>query len=667
MSVDLKRFHATFFAESHEGLDSMEADLLRLERDGAEKELLDAIFRAIHSIKGSAGSLGFQAVAEFTHQLESVLDDIRQGRRHVGSRTAGLLLSSVDCVRTLLRDAEKSKAPDKAAQKAMQDILAGLIEQGQAPAREESSGQRASFQEVAQMRQVRIGFKPHPRFFHSGNDPLRLFRALEVLGEFKANVDLRGVPGPREFDPECCYLAWNLELRTDAPREQIVDVFEWVKDECDFEYAEGEQGSAPVKEALKKAERRKNERRREERRQVERRAADAEVAELRSGSIHVSTEKVDELVNLVGELVITRTILRDVAENFSMSRLERLMDALSQLERNTRDLQQSVMAVRMLPVSFLFGRFTRMVRDYCQASGKNIALEISGEQSEIDKTVIERLVDPLTHLVRNSLDHGVELPQARRAAGKSEAATLTLHAEHKGGNIEIHVSDDGRGLDFEKIRAKAVERGLLAPDQFPDEAALTEFIFAPGFSTADTVSDLSGRGVGLDVVRRNLIELNGNVEVVSRKGEGATFVIRLPLTLAILDGMSVAVGGENYIIPLSFIVECAQPAPGAVKSIAGRGFVFDVRGEYVPFVALGQLLNVGGATDSTAGIVVLLEAEGKKVAVLVDALLNQDQVVIKSLEANYRKVPYVAGATILGEGRVVLILDVNALVRSARG
>jgi two-component system chemotaxis sensor kinase CheA len=396
-----------------------------------------------------------------------------------------------------------------------------------------------------------------------------------------------------------------------------------------------------------------------------RRAADVE--DQFATSIHVGTDKIDKLVNLVGELVINRTILRDLAENFSMGRLEQLRAALAQLERNTRDLQENVMAVRMLPVSFVFGRFARLVRDFCQSNGKKVDLKISGEQSELDKTVIEKLVDPLTHLVRNALDHGIETPEVRRAAGKPETATLALHAQHKGGSIEIHVLDDGQGLNLEKIRARAVETGLIAADSTPDEAALKEVIFAPSFSTSDSVSDLSGRGVGLDVVRSNIASLGGSVEVSSRRGEGATFVLRLPLTLAILDGMSVGVGSDTYIIPLSFILECIQPQPGQAKTISGQGAVFEVRGEYVPFIELGRLLNTGGAAGVDSGIVVVLEAEGKKVAMLVDSLLSQDQVVIKSLETNFRKVPYIAGAMIMGEGRVVLILDVNAVVRSARG
>jgi two-component system chemotaxis sensor kinase CheA len=668
MSVDLKRFHATFFAESYKGLDRMEADLLRLERDGADEELLNSIFRAVHSVKGSGGSLGFREIAEFSHELESVLDEIRKGRSSVTPRTSELLLSALDCLRSLLRDAERERPPDEARRTVMRDVLSELVDEA-GPETSREAAESTSHEPARAApgnRRIRISFRPHPRIFHSGNDPLRLFRALAELGEFEAKADLDGLPDLRHFDPECCYLTWTLELRTDAPREQVLDAFEWVKDECKLDYAELDASAAPEAGSAPLPQRRKLDRRQQERRVSGRRTADLGTQEQFATSIHVSTEKVDKLVNLVGELVINRTILRDLAENFSTSRLEQLTAALALLERNTRDLQESVMAVRMLPVSFVFGRFTRLVRDFCQSSGKRVDLQISGEQSELDKTVIEKLVDPLTHLVRNALSHGIEMPEVRRAAGKPEIATLALHAQHKGGSIEIHIRDDGQGLNFDKIRSRAIEQGLIAAGSEPDEAALTEVIFAPSFSTSDSVSDLSGRGVGLDVVRRNLASLGGNVEVISRHGEGATFVLRLPLTLAILDGMSVGVGSETYIIPLSFIIECIQPEPGQAKSISGRGAVFEVRGEYVPFIELGRLLNTGGAAGVDSGIVVVLEAEGKKVAMLVDSLLSQDQVVIKSLEANYRKVRYIAGAMIMGEGRVVLILDVNAVVRSVR-
>ncbi len=373
----------------------------------------------------------------------------------------------------------------------------------------------------------------------------------------------------------------------------------------------------------------------------------------------------DELVNLVGELVITHTMLKQIGTNFELDRLPQLEAALIQLERNTRDLQQRVMAIRMLPVSFAFGRFARMVRDLSQQLGKEVRLEVTGEQSELDKTVIEKLIDPLTHLVRNALDHGIEPADERVRNGKPPVATLRLHAEHKGGNIIVEVSDDGRGIDHAKVGAKARQMGLIAPDAEPSEDELTGLIFVPGFSTAGSVSDLSGRGVGLDVVHRNITELGGALQVDTRPGQGTTFTIRLPLTLAIVEGMSFAVGGHTYIIPMSFILECLQPESRSIKTVAGQGCVVEVRGQYLPILDLAKLLGIADARGTQDGILLLLEANGKKVALLVDALLDQDQVVIKSLEANFRKVAYVAGATILGDGRVALILDANALVRVA--
>jgi two-component system chemotaxis sensor kinase CheA len=404
----------------------------------------------------------------------------------------------------------------------------------------------------------------------------------------------------------------------------------------------------------------KTDRRREARRQEDR-----EPGEGRATSLHVNTEKVDELVNLVGELVITHTMLKQLTSNFEMDRVLQLESAVTQLERNTRDLQQRVMAIRMQPVSFVFGRFGRLVRDVSHQLGKQVELRITGEQSELDKTVIEKLTDPLTHLVRNALDHGVEPPQERRLNGKPETAVLALHAEHKSGNIMIEVRDDGRGIDLQKVHDKAVQQGLIGAHEELDETQLQKLLFLPGFSTAQTISDLSGRGVGLDVVRRNIDELGGTLEVSSQRGLGTAFIIRLPLTLAILDGMSVSVGDQVYIVPMIFIIECLQPEAGAIKTVAGRGCVVEVRGSYVPMVELHKLFGIASTLKAEQGILLLIEADGNKVALLVDALLGQDQVVVKSLDANYRKVQYITGATILGDGRVALILDVAAVVRVA--
>ena len=389
------------------------------------------------------------------------------------------------------------------------------------------------------------------------------------------------------------------------------------------------------------------------------------IYQARSDILHVGRAKLDGLMNAVGELVITKTILKQILSDLVHDGAGRLDEVMQELEHHARDLQDSVMAIRMQPMSFAFGRFARLVRDLCQSSGKLVTLRVSGEASELDSTVIEKLVDPLTHLVRNALDHGIEAPAERVAAGKLETAALTLHAEHRGGNIEIVVGDDGRGINRERVKAKAVQLDRMSADETLSDEQVSELIFSAGFSTAEKVNELSGRGVGLDVVRKNVAELNGSIKVESEPGRGTRFIIRLPLTLAIVDGMRVGVSDETYILPLGSIVECIRPGAASIRPIAGQGHVVEIRGEYLPLVALGELFGIP-AYGPEQGIAVVLEADGSRIALLVDALLGQEQVVIKTLEANYRKVSCVAGATILGEGRVVLILDVAALVRSGR-
>lgn len=383
-------------------------------------------------------------------------------------------------------------------------------------------------------------------------------------------------------------------------------------------------------------------------------------------SIRVSVGKVDNLVNLVGELVITQAMLAETVSNVDAALHERLVNGLAQLERNTRDLQESVMSVRMMPISLVFSRFQRVVRDSAVKLHKKVQLKIIGESTELDKGLIEKISDPLTHLVRNSLDHGIELPVERIAKGKDPQGTITLRAAHQGGSIIIEVSDDGAGLNRERILAKAREKGMPVSDSMSD-ADVWQMIFAPGFSTADVVTEVSGRGVGMDVVKKNIESISGRIEITSRHGQGSTMTIRLPLTLAILDGLSIAVGDQIYIVPLGFISESLQPDPADLKEISGQGEVVHVRGEYLPLIALHKLFNIQPRiTNPAEGILVLLETDGKKVALFVDELVGQHQVVIKSLETNYRKVPGVSGATIMGDGRVAMIVDVGALVKLAQ-
>jgi two-component system chemotaxis sensor kinase CheA len=652
MTLDLTRFHESFFTECIEGLDATEAHLLALESGGEgpeREERLNAVFRGFHSIKGAAGSLGFKAVADFTHHVEEFLDRWRKGTAAIDRAGLDTILACIDHARVLLRGAKSGT--DEGAERSAELIQA----LGSLSAPKASSDEPAPIPDEATW--YRIRFKPGPEAFRRGNDPLRLLRVLADMGILRSKADLSAIPTGEGFDPECCYLAWDLELETRAAMAELEEVFAWVRDEAEI-----------LIEPLRRqrSERRRLDRRQAERRVGSRRSEEPPLAEeLRTDRLHVSRDKIDEMMNLVGELVITKTMMKQAASSLDAEGAARLESVLGQLERNTRDLQSSVMGIRMLPMTHAFGRFTRLVRDTGQRLGKDVRLEVTGGEAELDKSMIEKLVDPLTHLVRNALDHGIETPAERRSRGKPASALLRLHAQHRGGHIEILVSDDGRGIDPARIEARAREVGLLREGETVTLERATEIIFEPGFSTAAEVSELSGRGVGLDVVRKNISALNGSLGVETTPGKGTNFLIRLPLTLAIIDGMLVTVGDEAYIVPLAYIVECLQPETSSLKSIAGRGMLVEVRGRYLPLLELGRLTG-GAGVPYAQGLLMVLEAEGNQVALLVDALVGQEQVVIKSLESNYRKVPFIAGATILGEGRVVLILDVASLVRSAR-
>jgi two-component system, chemotaxis family, sensor kinase CheA len=478
---------------------------------------------------------------------------------------------------------------------------------------------------------------------------------LAQLGELHSTVDLSALPSIESFVPTTCYLAWRITLETDASPNDIREVFEWVSNACALEIEPVIEVEAPVLESAVEGDVLRPEGTGEARRDANR---DASLV-----TMHVRTDKIDDLVNLVGELVITHTMLRQTAQHLDAIKDARAVAVLAQLERNVQDIQERVLAIRMMPVNHVFGRFPRLVRDLGLQLGKAIELKLSGEQSELDKSVIEQLIDPLTHLVRNALDHGIELPADRLAVGKPAKGTLTLHAEHRGGRFVITVTDDGRGINPEMVRRRAVEIGLIETEEALDEAAVHALLLKPGFSTAQKISNVSGRGVGLDVVSQNVRKLGGSLEISSTLGVGTRFMINLPLTLAIVDGMIVGVSGERYIIPITFIRECLQVSAVQVQSVAGQGQVLQLRGEYIPVLKLSEVCALGGVAPSEQSVLVVLEAENRVVALQVDELLGQDQVVIKSLEANYRKVEFMAGASILGDGRVALILDVTEIVK----
>ena len=672
MTIDLARFHATFFEESFEGLDAMESNLLALDPAAfdlaADKETINAIFRAAHSIKGGSATFGFSAVAGFTHILETLLDQMRSGARAVTAEAVNALLKSVDAVRELLEAARDGREVNLALVTGHQQMLEVLLH-GDTPVAVVELPKATTTVSPG----WRIRFAPQPGLFRSGNDPRHILRELGTLGHLEIDAQC-GDAGPfAQLVPEDCHLRWEMTLHGSVDEARVRDVFAWVEDEAEIHIEALAAVAAPApandgKPALTliqggkadtpKAETTKPEPRGgADRRQPERRAAAQE------SSIRVSTEKIDQLINLVGELVITQAMLAQQASTLDPIVCEKLLSGLTQLDRNTRQLQESVMSIRMLPMEFVFSRFPRMVHDLAGKLGKEVRLLTVGESTELDKGLIEKIADPLTHLVRNALDHGIETTEARIAAGKDPVGTVRLSAAHQGGSIVIEISDDGRGLNRERILAKARESGLNVSDAMPD-SEVWQLIFASGFSTAEVVTDVSGRGVGMDVVKKNILSLGGQVDLQSVAGCGATVTIRLPLTLAILDGMSIRVGEEVFIVPLNCVVESLQPHPEQVKPVANAGRVVKVRNEYLPLVPLGEVFRMQAEhSDPTRGVLVLVEADGRKIALQVDELVAQQQVVIKSLEANYRRVFGISGATILGDGRVALILDVAGLVR----
>jgi two-component system, chemotaxis family, sensor kinase CheA len=677
MTVDLDQFHAAFFEESAEALDAMEAALLTLDAGTPDPETINTIFRVAHSIKGGAGMFGFSNIASLTHALETLLDELRSSRMQVTGSISDSLLRSVDVLRAMLGSVQAGTPSDDSAVSRMQQELVAFVDgrgpQAQAPSIGCAVAESPPPTQVGSAASVpcwHVRFESLPSLLARGNDPLRMFSELAALGRLEIHPDLHALPSLMELDPENCVLAWDLYLHTAAPVQAVELIFEWAQGDCVLKI---EPHRAPAAATPSVA--------------VELATAcdskqattspppaapAAEVAKHTGGSdggsIRVSIEKIDELLNTVGEIVITQSMLTQLATRLDGLNAELLCNALVQLDNNIRELQEGVMRVRMLPVSFVFSRFPRLVRDLSQRLGKQIRLTMTGDQTELDKTVLEKIGDPLVHLVRNSIDHGIEMPEERIAGGKTAEGTVHLHASHKGGAITLEVRDDGKGLDKERLLSKARSRGLVDAAEQLTDSQIYELIFLPGFSTADKTTDLSGRGVGMDVVRRNIKELGGTIELRSEPGKGTRFTITLPLTLAIVDGQSVAVGGEVYIVPLVTIIESLQLKPGVSSSLVGHSDVFHFRGEYVPIIRLHEVFGVRtNTTQLHEGLIMVVEGEGRRVGLFVDALLGQQQVVIKSMESNYGPVEGVGGATILGEGAVALILDIPGLIRMAAG
>lgn len=686
----METFRQTYLEESFEGLDVMEAGLLDLQPGTPDNEKINEIFRAAHSIKGGSGTFGFTEIIDFTHVLETLLDEMRDGRRDVTQAAIDTMLQAVDVLRDMMTRLQNHEEIDEEksneVQAALEAIL-GVADSSGDAVDSESTGETASVSGGDWLIEV----IPEKELLQTGNEPIRIFRELETLGKLSIKVDDSALPEPEALNPEDLFLKWELTLSGEGIEEaDVKEVFEWIDgDGAEIKItapsaaakpvetpapqatAVEEKPAAQIVEPSKPAETPKPAAQPAAAKKPA--AAPTKAAPKQDGSIRVDLSKIDQMVNLVGELVITQSMLSQFGEQAEQGDqqgdwVDKLKEGLTHLERHTRDLQESVMNIRMLPVSFAFNRMPRIVHDVSQKLGKSIELVMEGEGTELDKTMLEALTDPLVHIVRNSIDHGVESPDVRVAAGKPETGMVKLAAFHQGGNILIQITDDGAGINAEKVRAKAIEKGVIDEDHKMTEEEIVDLIFHPGFSTADVVSDISGRGVGMDVVRRNIRGLGGSVEVKTEKGKGSVFTIRLPLTLAILDGQLAKVGSETYVFPLVSIVESIQVDKSLVKGIAGQTELYKLRDSYIPVIRLHEKLGVEDArTDLEEGLLVVVEDSGKRAGIFVDDLLGQQQVVIKSLESNFMKISSIAGATILGDGTVSLILDVTETLAGHKG
>lgn len=668
--MDLSEFYPIFFEEAGENLERMEQQLLGIDIESADDETLNSIFRCAHSVKGGAATFGFADVAELTHQMETLLDKLRRHELAPTTSMVDALLQGSDALRAQLVRHQNGGTDAPVDTSAVLARISALLEgdapaataqpaaTGAAPAPVAAAGALRTLEliagpfdtpdqadtlaallaEIADISTVEISARSGP------TDGMRHFKVvtsrdddelLDLLSFHVAREQVRLLP----FDP-----AESASAAAPAPAAP----------NAGYGFFDGAPGAPGTGSTAPKASN-----------AVPSKAA-ATPLPAEATTLRVSVEKVDQLINLVGELVITQAMLAQNSAQIDPALQQQLAAGLADLERNTRSLQESVMSIRMIPMSVVFNRFPRMLRDLAAKLGKKVDFVTQGEATELDKGLVEKITDPLTHLVRNSCDHGIESPAERLAKGKREIGTITLAASHQGGSIVIEVRDDGKGLSRDKLLKKARERGIDAPDSMAD-AEVWQLIFAPGFSTAEVVTDVSGRGVGMDVVKKNIAALGGSVEIESAEGYGMIVKVRLPLTLAIMDSMSVGVGGECYILPLSSVVESFQLTEDGLKSIGNSGRLVQVRDEYLPVIDLERVFDVPRQGNApTASIMVVVEADGSRVAIMVDELLGQQQVVVKNLEANYRRVDHISGATIMGDGRVALIIDVGSLVRRSR-
>lgn len=698
----------TFFIECEELLEAMEADLLLMSEGNADSETVNAVFRAVHSIKGGAGAFALDELVRFAHKFETTLDEVRNGRLDPDTEVMKVFLRAADLLNDLVKAARDDLETDKAQVDAQLAELAALTGDDSADtggtSTDAASGSDEEdafdFQPLALSMDLDlpgdddadssafiIKFRPHAALFENGNEASLLLRALEALGDVDVECDLTDLPDFDALDAHGAYLSWTITLTTDEGADEISDVFDFVEGQCDLTISEGgadETSAEPLHEtgtdeseepadAVEAAQApaaaepepqpvvaEKPAEEKEEPKQAARKAAPAAP----KATVRVDLERVDRLINLVGELVINQAMLSECISDEGLTQSSGIVSGLDEFKRLTRNIQESVMAIRAQPVKPLFQRMSRIVREASDATGKQVRLVLEGETTEVDKTVVERLADPLTHMIRNAVDHGLESPEARTEAGKSVGGTVTLSAAHRSGRVVIEVADDGAGINRERVKAKAIEKGLIQPDAELTPTETDNLLFMPGFSTAAEVSDLSGRGVGMDVVKRSIQALGGRITIASEPGRGSVFTISLPLTLAVLDGMVVRVADQTLVVPLTAILETMRPAESDIHEMGAGSHVVFIRGQFLPIIDVGYKLGYRPTpADFDDCVIILIEGDdGTLSALVVDAIQDQRQVVIKGLEENYGSVDGIAAATILGDGRIALIIDADALI-----
>lgn len=711
MTVDtMAAIRQTFFQECEEQLSEMEMGLLAMDEGNADSETVNAVFRAVHSIKGGAGAFKLTELVQFAHTFETALDHVRSGKLTPNPDMMKVMLRAADVLADLVEASRDGRVIDESSYASIAGDIKALTASG---GQDEEVEEVIDFQPTVidfglpevpaetpapAMHEYRINFRPRPELYANANETVLVFREMKRLGDLEAVCDVSAVPLLEEVDPSGAYLAWSIKLSSELAVDAVREVFEFVEGEADLaietdgqpevsdmdiaallekalgttpssEPAPAEEPPAnppevavgsppetpqpgPVPASLQPAESAKSD------------VKTSSAAVPAQTTIRVEFDRVDRLINLVGELVINQAMLsqRVIEANFAGS--SSVVIGLEELEQLTREIQESVMAIRAQPVKPLFQRMARIVREVADVTGKEVRLKTEGETTEVDKTVVERLAEPLTHMIRNAVDHGIESPEERIAAGKPAEGVVRLTAAHRSGRIIIEVSDDGAGINRQKVRASAIKKGLIPADAQLSDSDIDNLLFLPGFSTAATVSNISGRGVGMDVVKRSIVALGGRISISSRPGQGSTFSMSLPLTLAVLDGMAVSVAGQTLVVPLTAIVETLKPKRHEIHALGSDGRVMSIRNTFVPLIDVGTQLGFRDTpTEPERGVAILVETGGgARNALLVDSIQDQRQVVIKSLETNYGTVAGIAAATILGDGRVALILDVDALV-----